>query len=46
MTLPWDENPWNRWLTGVAPGPYRIVATLTLPEGEKVTGEIEGTVVP
>jgi len=46
VTLPWDENPWNRWLTGVAPGPYRIVATLALPEGEEVKGELEGTVVP
>ena len=47
VTLPWDENPWKRWLTGVEPGHYRITATLTLTKGRgQVTGEIEGDIVP
>ena len=46
ITLPWDENPWKRWITGVQPGHYRIVATLTLPEGDTVAGEIEGNIIP
>jgi hypothetical protein len=45
VTLPWDENPWRRWLTGVAPGHYRIQATLTTKDHEQITGEIEGDVV-
>ena len=45
VTLPWDENPWRRWLTGTAPGHYRIQATLTMRNHEQITGEIEGDVV-
>jgi hypothetical protein len=45
-TLPWDVQPWKRWLTGVEPGHYRIVLTLTLPDGDKAIGELEGEVVP
>ncbi|MFI5183863.1 MAG: hypothetical protein ACHQNV_05660 [Vicinamibacteria bacterium] len=45
VTLPWDENPWKRWLTGVAPGHYRIVVFLTLPSLEKIRGVLEGDVV-
>jgi hypothetical protein len=45
-TLPWDENTWRRWLTGVEPGHYRIVMTLTLPDGDKAIGELEGEIVP
>ena len=45
ITLPWDENPWKRWLTGVAPGHYRITAKLSLHHDEKITGELEGDIV-
>ncbi len=45
ITLPWDENPWKRWMTGVAPGHYRIVATLDMPSGEKIRSELEGEIV-
>jgi hypothetical protein len=43
LTLPWDENPWRRWLTAKSAGPYRIVVTLTMKKThEKVVGELEG----
>jgi len=46
ITLPWDENPWKRWMTGVAPGPYQVTATITLKDGEVVTGWLDGEIVP
>ena len=46
VTLPWDENPWRRWLTAVNPGHYRIAVTLTLPDGERLAGELEGEAIP
>jgi len=44
ITLPWDENPWKRWLTGVAPGHFRIVSTLLLRNGDKAVGVLDGEV--
>lgn len=46
VTLPWDENPWKRWLTGVAPGHFRIEVTLTMRNGDLAVGVLEGEVVP
>lgn len=45
ITLPWDENPWRRWLTGIAPGHFRIVSTLTMRGGDKAVGVLDGEVV-
>jgi hypothetical protein len=45
VTLPWDENPWRRWLTAVEPGHYRLAMDLTLPEGDVIRGELEGDTV-
>jgi hypothetical protein len=45
VTLPWDENPWRRWLTGIAPGHFRIVSTLLLRNGDKSVGVLDGEVV-
>ena len=46
VTLPWDVNPWKRWLTGVEPGTFRIEVTLTMRNGDKAVGELVGEVVP
>ena len=46
ITLPWDENPWKRWMTGVEPGPYRITTTINTRDGETLTGEMVGQIVP
>jgi hypothetical protein len=45
VTLPWDENPWRRWLTAVDDGHYRLAMDLTLPEGDVIRGELEGDAV-
>lgn len=46
VTFNWDENPWKRWVTAEVPGPYTITATITLKDGDVVTGALEGEVVP
>ena len=46
ITLPWDENPWKRWMTGIAPGPYRIEVTIHLRHGDQATGLLSGQIVP
>jgi len=46
VTLPWDVAPWKRWLTGIAPGHFRIVTTLTLRNGDQSIGVLDGEVVP
>lgn len=46
LTLPWDENPRHRWMTALSPGPYRIVATLSMKRThEKIAGELSGEFV-
>jgi hypothetical protein len=45
VTLPWDENPWRRWLTAVDVGHYRLAMDLTLPEGDVIRGELEGDTI-
>jgi hypothetical protein len=46
ITLPWDENPWKRWMTGIAPGPYRIEVTIHFRDGDQATGMMSGQIVP
>jgi hypothetical protein len=47
IDMPADENPWRRWVTGKAPGPFRISVTLvSRKRHETVRGEISNRVIP
>ena len=46
VTFKWDENPWKRWVTAEVPGPYIITMTIHLRDGDSITGQLEGQVVP
>jgi len=45
VTLPYDDAPWKRWLTGVHPGHFRIEVTLKLKRNKQLAGELRGEVV-
>jgi hypothetical protein len=45
ITLPWDENVFRRWMTAIAAGRYRIVATLVMKKThEPLVGELAGEI--
>lgn len=46
VTLPWDENPWKRWLTGINAGHYTLRATLSMRNGDVISGDLEGDIIP